>query len=77
MYAVADEELPGFRTEFDGRLMSQDTARVELVHGLEAVRRRVEQLEARLAELEGPLEDASAPVEGPLRAVDPRGRSSA
>ena len=77
MYAVADDELPAFRDEFDGRLMSQDTARVELVHGLEAVRRRVQQLEERLAELETAVEDAVPAAEGPRRAVEPRGRSSA
>ena len=77
MYAVADDELPSFRQEFDGRLMSQDTARVELVHGLEAVRRRVQSLEERLAELEGRVADAAPPAEEePLRAVGQHARSA-
>jgi hypothetical protein len=77
MYAVADDELPAFRDEFDGRLMSQDTARVELVHGLEAVRRRVQELEQRLAELETTVREAGGmPVEEPLRAVGDTGRSA-
>ena len=75
MYAVADDELPSFREEFDGRLMSQDTARVELVHGMEAIRRRVQSLEERLAELEGTVADSPA-VEEPLRAVGRQGRSA-
>jgi hypothetical protein len=51
MYAVADDELPAFRQEFDGRLMSQDVGRIEFVHSLEAVRKRVEALEQELAAL--------------------------
>lgn len=76
MYAVADDELPSFREEFDGRLMSQDVARVELVHGMEAIRRRVQSLEERLAELEGTAAGAAAAVEEPLRAVGQNGRSA-
>lgn len=77
MAAVADDELPSFRQEFDGRLMSQDTARVELVHGVEAVRRRVQSLEERLAELEGVVADAAPTAEEePLRAVGQHARSA-
>lgn len=60
MYVVADEELPEFREEFDGRLMNQDVGRVELMHALESVRRRVELLERRLAAIDGPALNGAA-----------------